>query len=279
MQNEHQHNEHNQGLYSDVLESIKTGCVQGNISALLAFIDNSPLVKDDRTIAAIESQFSEARNKINKALAGCEEALNKVAEINSEIEKHESSVSKIQEKINKLSEEASDIILSGDDIDTEKQSGLAYIAGGEVAIVKINKIISELHDKQNNVYAELSDAEETLRVNNSYASRLYAEIQARKFFLVVGCLITRIYELSPEGHHDGNFNPESWDCNVFSDLLKTVRNITNNNTVTDETLNLASEYKYRTARRSPFSLVKNRINNQRKAPHSTFDIIRNSSEI
>ncbi|HFW4211930.1 TPA: hypothetical protein ACIBOM_005093 [Salmonella enterica subsp. enterica serovar Reading] len=278
MQNENQHNEHKH-LYSDVLNSIKTGGEQGNISALLAFIDNSPLVKDDRTIAAIESQFSEARNKINKALAGCEEALNKVAEINIEIEKHESSVSKIQEKINKLSEEASEIILSGDDIDTEKQSGLAYIAGGEVAIVKINKIISELHDKQNNVYAELSDAEETLRVNNSYASRLYAEIQARKFFLVAGCLITRIYELSPEGNYDGNFNPESWDCNLFSDLLKTARNTTNNDTVTDETLKLVREYKYRTTRHSPFSLMRNKINNQRKAPRSTFDVIRNTSEV
>ncbi|HBM0247418.1 hypothetical protein NA256_10825 [Salmonella sp. NW805] len=277
MQNENQHNEHKY-LYSDVLRSIKTGGEQGNISALLAFIDNSPLVKSDRNIAAIEEQFSEARNKINNALAGCAEASKNIKGINDEIKKHEEAINKINANIKKLSEEASEVILSGDDINIEKQNGLAYIAGGEIAIGKINKVISELHDRRNAVYAVLSDAEESLRVSNRYASRLYAEIQARKFFIVAGCLITRIYEISPEGSYDGNFNPESWDCNVFSDLLKSAKNITGDNTVIDDVLNLASEYKYKTQRHSPFSVVRNRMQSQSKSPRSVLDVVSNQTE-
>lgn len=277
MQNENQRNEHKH-LYSDVLSSIKTGGEQGNISALLAFIDNSPLVKSDRNIAAIEEQFSEARNKINDALERCAEASRNIKGINDEIKKHEEAINKINANIKKLSEEAAEVILSGDDINIEKQNGLAYIAGGEIAIGKINKVISELHDRRNEVYAVLSDAEESLRVSNRYASRLYAEIQARKFFIVAGCLITRIYEISPEGSHDGNFNPESWDCNVFSDLLKSAKNITGDNAVTDDALKLASEYKYKTQRHSPFSVVRNRMQRQSKSPRSALDVVSNSTE-
>ncbi|EFP3681448.1 hypothetical protein HPX80_005082 [Salmonella enterica] len=277
MQNENQRNEHKH-LYSDVLNSIKTGGEQGNISALLAFIDNSPLVKSDRNIAAIEEQFSEARNKINDALERCAEASRNIKGINDEIKKHEEAINKINANIKKLSEEAADVILSGDDINIEKQNGLAYIAGGEIAVSKINKVISELNNRRNEAYTILSDAEESLRASNRYASRLYAEIQARKFFIVAGCLITRIYEISPEGSYDGNFNPESWDCNVFSDLLKSAKNITADNTVTDDVLKLASEYRYKTQRHSPFSVVRNRIQRQSKSPRSALDVVSNSTE-
>ncbi len=277
MQNENQRNEHKH-LYSDVLNSIKTGGEQGNISALLAFIDNSPLVKSDRNIAAIEEQFSEARNKINNALERCAEASKNIKGINDEINKHEEAINKINANIKKLSEEASEVILSGDDINIEKQNGLAYIAGGEIAVSKINKVISELNNRRNEAYTILSDAEESLRASNRYASRLYAEIQARKFFIVAGCLITRIYEISPEGSYDGNFNPESWDCNVFSDLLKSAKNITGDNTVTDDMLKLSSEYKYKTQRHSPFSVVRNRMQRQSKSPRSALDVVSNSTE-
>lgn len=277
MQNENQRNEHKH-LYSDVLRSIKTGREQGNISALLAFIDNSPLVKSDLNIAAIEEQFSEARNKINDALERCAEASRNINGINEEIKKHEEAINKINANIKKLSEEAAEVILSGDDINIEKQNGLAYIAGGEIAVGKINKVISELNDRRNEVYAVLSDAEESLRTSNRYASRLYAEIQARKFFIVAGCLITRIYEISPEGSHDGNFNPESWDCNVFSDLLKSAKNITGDNTITDDVLKLASEYKYKTQGRSIFSVVRNRMQRQSKLPRSVLDVVSDSTE-
>ncbi|EJC0845847.1 hypothetical protein OD305_003847 [Salmonella enterica] len=266
MQNENQNHEHRQSFYSDVMQYVKAGNTQGNVSALLAYIDNSPLVKDDKVIADVENKFNNIKADIRKLLSECTAISESINEVSDKIKRNKISLEDVNNKMKELSEKASEIILSGDLINIEEQNGLAFIAGGEIAKHKISEIISELNERRNELRIELSDKEDSLRTKDNYAARLYAEIQARKFFLVVGCLVARIYEISPYGRDDGAFNPDSWDSNVFIDLLKSLRNIECKNLISDDVLNQVDNYAYNPSlRASPFSIVRER--NQKHNNH------------
>ncbi|MHC96466.1 hypothetical protein EBN87_23245 [Salmonella enterica] len=277
MQNENQNHEHRQSLYSDVIQYVKAGNTQGNVSALLAYIDNSPLVKDDKVIADVENKFNNIKADICQLLSECTAISESINEVSDEIKRNKISLEDVNNKMKELSEKASEIILSGGSINIEEQNGLAFIAGGEIAKNKISEIISGLNDKHNDLMLELSDREDSLRTKKNYAARLYAEIQARKFFLVVGCLVARIYEISPYGRDDGAFNPDSWDGNVFIDLLKILRNIECNNLISDDVLNQADNYKYNPSLRvSPFSIARER--NQKHNTPSVLEHVRGYTE-
>lgn len=278
MQNENQNQEHRQSLYSDVIQYVKAGNTQGNVSALLAYIDNSPLVKDDKVIADVENKFNNIKADICQLLSECTAIRESINEVSDEIKRNKISLEDVNNKMKELSEKASEIILSGGSINIEEQNGLAFIAGGEIAKNKISEIISGLNDKHNDLMLELSDREDSLRTKKNYAARLYAEIQARKFFLVVGCLVARIYEISPYGRDDGAFNPDSWDGNVFIDLLKILRNIECNNLISDDVLNQADNYKYNPSLRvSPFSIARER-NQKHNTPSSVLEHVRGYTE-
>ncbi|EDM7394187.1 hypothetical protein H3T13_003423 [Salmonella enterica] len=260
-----------ENLRASFAEYTRTGNTEKNITALLAYINNSPLVKDNAKIAEDEEQFNKVRGEITLALDKCSTIKSSIRETEKMIEAQHERLNAIDEKMNALSAKSSEAILAGREFSPEDLQGFAFAAGAEQAKRETAKLITELENKLSQSGRELAEAEYNLRASHERARFIYSRLEARKFFLVAGCLMTRIFSMAPSEDYFGNIYSTEWNEDKFSSFLDSMRFVTCDNLVTDEIFKQLRDYKHSDYRRVS-AFTKSRERKPEEQKRSSFSV-------